>query len=143
MHKLSRLVYTSFMAPDADDSCLDPIVRQSRLNNRKLDITGFLIFDGLRFCQYLEGPADTVFRLLDKIRGDPRHVEVAVKEIVENNNPRFCAEWPMAFAIAHADDSAKDALTNAVDAIQRVNSRTDGSAIADALSLLPTLLVQT
>ena len=40
-----------------------------------------LVFDGQRFCQQLEGPQKAVLKLIERIRNDPRHINV---EIVHN-----------------------------------------------------------
>src|SRR5690348_6252499 len=76
MTDLCHLIYTSYIDPNVDTLCVDEIVRRSRLNNRKLDVTGLLLFDGLCFCEYLEGPEPALSALLDEIRGDGRHFEL-------------------------------------------------------------------
>jgi hypothetical protein len=133
MKILRRLVYTSYLSPDEDDTCVPQIVRHARTNNARLDVTGLLIFDGIRFCQYLEGPADSVLPLLDKIRNDSRHLEVGVKELSETDASRL-TEWPLGLATR--------GQATALDAIHRFDPRTGKSAVALLHSLLHSLGVE-
>lgn len=52
----SRIVYSSQLAPSVPAECVADIVRTARQFNAAHGITGLLVFDGQRFCQYLEGP---------------------------------------------------------------------------------------
>ena len=54
------------------------IAGRARQVNAELDVTGLLIFDGQRFCQQLEGPQKAVLKLIERIRNDPRHINVEV-----------------------------------------------------------------
>jgi hypothetical protein len=54
------------------------IAARARHVNAELDVTGLLIFDGQRFCQQLEGPQKSVLKLIERIRNDPRHINVEV-----------------------------------------------------------------
>ena len=71
---------TTFAALDTLDT-LAEIAAKARQVNAELDVTGLLIFDGQRFCQQLEGPQKAVLKLIERIRNDPRHVNV---EVVHN-----------------------------------------------------------
>lgn len=66
------------MAPDAPLSVVADIANKARLHNAAQDITGLLIFDGLRFCQQLEGPQKSVLALIERIRTDTRHTDVEI-----------------------------------------------------------------
>lgn len=52
---LYEVVYVSTLAPDAPIRVVEAIARKARPANQERDITGRLIFDGMRFCQQLEG----------------------------------------------------------------------------------------
>lgn len=54
------------------------IVGQARVRNAGRDITGLLVFDGLNFCQHIEGPRNELTRLMDRIGQDTRHGDVRV-----------------------------------------------------------------
>lgn len=55
------------------------IVRVYRANDPRMDITGLLVFDGGRFCQYLEGSESAVRELANKIADDEWHINFTVK----------------------------------------------------------------
>lgn len=75
---LYEVLYVSSIAPDQPLSVVAEIAGAARPANAELDITGLLIFDGQRFCQQLEGPQKAVLKLIERIRNDPRHVDVEV-----------------------------------------------------------------
>ena len=74
--ELHEVLYISTLAPDAPLKVVSDIAQQSRKANAARDITGLLIFDGMRFCQQIEGPRQDVLALLERIRQDARHVNV-------------------------------------------------------------------
>ena len=75
---LYEVLYVSTLAPDQPLSVVAEIAGRARHVNAELDVTGLLIFDGQRFCQQLEGPKKAVLKLIERIRNDPRHVNVEV-----------------------------------------------------------------
>lgn len=75
---LYEVLYVSTLAPDQPLSVVAEIAGRARHVNAELDVTGLLIFDGQRFCQQLEGPQKAVLKLIERIRNDPRHVNVEV-----------------------------------------------------------------
>ena len=75
---LYEVLYVSTIAPDQPLSVVAEIAGRARIVNAELDITGLLIFDGQRFCQQLEGPQKAVLKLIERIRNDPRHINVEV-----------------------------------------------------------------
>ena len=66
------------MAADAPLRMVADIASQSRAANITAEITGILVFDGMRFCQHLEGHRKPVLALLERIRQDERHTQVEV-----------------------------------------------------------------
>ena len=75
---LYEVLYVSTLAPDQPLSVVAEIAGRARQVNAELDVTGLLIFDGQRFCQQLEGPQKAVLKLIERIRNDPRHINVEV-----------------------------------------------------------------
>ncbi|MBU0746197.1 MAG: BLUF domain-containing protein [Gammaproteobacteria bacterium] len=75
---LYEVLYVSTLAPEQPLSVVAEIAGRARQLNGELDITGLLIFDGQRFCQQLEGPKKAVLKLIERIRNDPRHINVEV-----------------------------------------------------------------
>lgn len=78
MTDLHEILYCSVLAPDQSASVVGQIASQARSRNAARDVSGILVFDGLRFCEHLEGPRDVILRLMDQIGQDPRHVDVQV-----------------------------------------------------------------
>ena len=66
------------MAEHAPLRIVAAIAGQSRAANLAAGITGILVFDGMRFCQHLEGSRKQVLALLERIRKDLRHTQVEV-----------------------------------------------------------------
>jgi len=75
---LHEIIYVSTLADDAPVRVVADIAIKSRSNNQRADITGLLVFDGLHFCQQLEGCAREVAAAMARIQGDPRHRNVEV-----------------------------------------------------------------
>ena len=78
-----------------DDDVL-AIVRTSRRRNVRAGITGWLLYDGKRFLQLLEGPDARVDDLYGRILVDPRHVDVRLLADGDIDGPRF-SRWGMAY----------------------------------------------
>jgi hypothetical protein len=91
-----QLTYISTRHPQMDPLEVERILASSRRNNRRDGITGFLLFNGHRFLQHLEGPPAMVQATFERISADPRHRAVVVlgrKEV----DSRIFAKWAMAF----------------------------------------------
>src|SRR5690349_557110 len=122
----------SFVSVDADPLSIREIVRESRRKNSERKISGLLIFDGLRLCQYLEGPEDAVYSLSDRIRQDNRHIEFAIKEHGPSPGARRF-EWAMGYALCDDPDDLNE--------LQRC-TRGNGSAFESLERLLPALQIE-
>jgi hypothetical protein len=75
---LYEILYVSTLAPEAPLSVIGDIAAKARLANAERGITGLLIFDGMRFCQQLEGGQKQVLALLERIRQDTRHINMQI-----------------------------------------------------------------
>ena len=75
---LHEVFYCSTLAQDLPPTTVGAIVTQARARNARNGITGLLVFDGLRFCQHLEGSRGALESLMLRIARDPRHVDVRV-----------------------------------------------------------------
>jgi hypothetical protein len=76
--QLYEAIYVSTIAAGLPISSVGDINGKSRIANRTKEITGLLIFDGMRFCQQVEGGQKQVLTLMEKIRHDPRHTNVEI-----------------------------------------------------------------
>jgi hypothetical protein len=103
---VTYLVYvSSAVRPLSDEELMEllrqseelmELLRQSRENNARHGITGLLLYKDGNFMQYLEGPAEEVARLHEKILADRRHKQVITLLRGEAENRHFEA-WAMAF----------------------------------------------
>jgi len=78
MSAVHEIFYCSVLAPDQPIGIVGRIVSQARARNAQHRITGLLVFDGLRFCQHVEGSHDDVVALMRRIEQDSRHQAVRV-----------------------------------------------------------------
>lgn len=71
-----HLSYISRSTDKLSNDELSALEDKSSFNNVKADITGFLVYDGSHFFQYIEGPKENIEKLFLKISSDPRHMSV-------------------------------------------------------------------
>ncbi len=109
---MKSLLYVSrsCLAPGETEFEVNKIVATARSQNEPAGITGALIFTQTHFAQYLEGPADAVDALMEKLRQDPRHADVQVVRAHQFTRRHF-SDWSMAYGgssiyVAHLVRSA-------------------------------------
>jgi hypothetical protein len=90
------IVYSSAARVSFDDGDLATLLMNSRANNRRLGLSGFLMHKQGRFVQVLEGPDDVVRSRYEVIAADPRHTDVAVL-LRESIDERRFADWSMGY----------------------------------------------
>ncbi|AVT83137.1 BLUF domain-containing protein [Rhodopseudomonas palustris] len=97
---LYRLLYVSENRIEGDVAHvareIEGILATSRRNNNALGLTGALIFNCGFFAQVLEGPRETVERIFEVIRHDPRHSKIQVMSAAEVEDREF-PNWTMAY----------------------------------------------
>ncbi len=127
MQKLFELLYTSTLAPGTSVTEVPSIVATARLRNPPQELTGLLVFDGLHFCQHLEGPQRAVMSCIERIRQDLRHVDFEIVHHGDIAQRRF-RRFTMGYAMSDADDFMQQIRAlDGMDAMQRL------------LALVPTL----
>jgi Sensors of blue-light using FAD len=77
---LTSLTYTSLARLDLQTSDLEEIHRSARELNALDGITGLLIFNGTHFLQIIEGTHDAIDDLMGRLRRDPRHSGLEVRD---------------------------------------------------------------
>lgn len=97
-NSLHAFLYCSTLAAQQPISVVGDIVKAAREKNARLGLTGVLIFDGQRFCQYLEGNAAAISDMLQNICLDPRHTDVIVQFHGPQEGPRHFQDWAIAYA---------------------------------------------
>ena len=90
------LVYVSSATQLFSEEDLKALLAQSRDKNKRLGLTGLLLYKDGNFMQVLEGAEDAVLQIYATIQGDPRHhgiLELTRQQIQE----REFASWSMGF----------------------------------------------
>lgn len=124
-----RVIYCSTVTSMMEKDSFIDMVRQSVANNKKLNLTGILLFDGTYFFQVLEGDGEKVNAMIAKIGLDPRHANIQVlssrqvearlfpkwsMELIDANNDFFDATYGGRFdPYTFSDKKALECATNA------------------------------
>ena len=122
-----EMLYVSTMTPTAPVSMVSKIAMQARVSNAVQRITGMLIFDGLRFCQYVEGSKNDVIALFERICADSRHAAITLIHQGPLQERRFNK-----FSLAFANGDDYEALSR----LELLKGETGLSAFAE---MIPTL----
>ncbi len=94
---LKQIIYASSLAPGEDESCIKPILQRAVENNSKNGFTGLLIYVNRSFLQILEGEAEPLDALYEKIREDSRHTKPWTLSAAPIDERQF-ADWSMGLA---------------------------------------------
>jgi len=92
-----QLLYVSKETSPLSDDHLESILKVSRENNNRDQITGFLAYlpNGV-IIQVLEGEKKSVHRTYERIAKDTRHTNATIISEHESDNRQFL-EWSMGF----------------------------------------------
>lgn len=106
MSELITLIYGSCAVEPFSDNQLIALLEQSRRKNKRLNITGMLLYWDCNFLQVLEGDASAVEPLYDEILHDPRHhdVQLFLKRPIL---AREFGNWSMGFANLSGGDMSR------------------------------------
>lgn len=115
MTELHEILYCSLLAPDQPADVVGQIVAQARARNSKEEITGLLVFDGMRFCHHFEGPRRNVLRLMERLEADSRHVQMRVVYEGELLQRRYRA---FDLGLAQVEDSEDIAVVQQFDGVE-------------------------
>jgi hypothetical protein len=102
-----RLLYVSDVAANPASvfrATVHDILITSVRNNRRRRITGFLLCDGARFVQVLEGGRGPVEACFAVIAADGRHEQVEVR--TREHGPRAYPRWSMCAVTLSAQEDA-------------------------------------
>jgi hypothetical protein len=125
--QLHEVLYVSTLSPDSPVKVVSQIAAKARTANEAAGVTGLLVFDGMRFCQQIEGPRKAVLALTERIRHDARHVNVEILHhgpLAERRFRRFSLGY------AAVDD---------VDVLAHIEDAGPEQAMAQFLALLPSV----
>jgi methanogenic corrinoid protein MtbC1 len=95
---LAAVVYRSHAVSTLSPPQLDALTLAAQARNRCESITGLMVYADNCFFQWLEGPVDSVDRIMRSIMNDPRHTDI---EILNNQliHQRSFADWSMKLAL--------------------------------------------
>ncbi|MGK2910558.1 MAG: BLUF domain-containing protein [Sphingobium sp.] len=96
MPEIFQLTYISSARGVISAAECSLILARSRINNRRVNVTGALLFNSKRFLQAIEGEEHTVRNLFAKINQDTRHSAVALLNERQLDARQF-GSWAMAF----------------------------------------------
>lgn len=100
MNRCHSIVYASTAVTPLSDKQLLDLLKTSRENNRRDEITGILLHNKGRFLQCIEGSEAAVKALYATIVRDPRHRDI-LELVNEPIDQRDFASWTMGFAPIH------------------------------------------
>lgn len=91
---LLRIVYRSTATGAFFDTQLEELARAAQANNRRNNVTGVLVYTGVKFVQVLEGEADIVDATFQRIGQDSRHsgIQMMFRGAIEE---RMFGDWAM------------------------------------------------
>lgn len=112
---LITLIYVSSAVKSLESADIQAILRQSREANEKKRITGLLLFKGGNFMQVLEGDAELVDDLHQKICNDPRHTGITTLIRLPIQQRSF-SDWKMGFKdITELTEAEKAGISDYLD----------------------------
>jgi len=91
---LKSLTYTSLAALDLQPEDLEAIHRTARDTNALEGVTGMLIYNGIHFLQVIEGAPNAIDDLVERLRRDPRHNGLEIRDEHEAEQRTF-PDWSM------------------------------------------------
>lgn len=94
---VSRTVYRSRAIRSFTAAELQGLTQVAQSRNGHESITGVLLYDDDQFYQWLEGPTDSIGRVMHSIVNDPRHTGLEVLDKKSDDTRRF-GNWTMKLA---------------------------------------------
>ncbi|MGH8054411.1 MAG: BLUF domain-containing protein [Stenotrophomonas sp.] len=70
------VAYVSTAVAGLTPTDLDHLLVDARAHNQMAGVTGVLLYDGHRFFQYFEGPAEGMERIYERIKNSRMHVQL-------------------------------------------------------------------
>jgi len=105
---VKQLIYTSRSLETISFDFVESILVTADRFNSAHRITGLLLYNETVFMQFLEGPADNMSVVLDRIFNDPRHDD-AKTLYTGYSDQRFYPDWSM--AALQADRTLQSPIT--------------------------------
>ncbi|HEV2595431.1 MAG TPA: BLUF domain-containing protein [Sphingomicrobium sp.] len=131
---LKSLTCTSLGGLDLEAADLEAIHRTAREVNALEGVTGLLIFNGTHFLQIIEGAPDAIKDLLERLRRDPRHngIEIRDERLIEE---RSFPDWSMELVQVSASYfEAKQSVSDRLPAVTAPEVRDRVIRMTEAIS---------
>jgi hypothetical protein len=90
---VSSVLWLSRLSPVSDLNVVKQIWHSARQRNASLGLTGAMVFDGERFCEFLEGHVFDVSAVYRDVEFDPQHVDLRVLHMSLATAPRRLTGW--------------------------------------------------
>lgn len=130
---LHQFVYISHQVDEFTLEGLRELMIQSRAKNKRLELTGLLLFDPPLFFQVLEGPEASIKQIAADIKADKRHRDMDIIYANDNLFEREFSRWRMGFRfLGTGDESSYQHLDERVKRLLRM-SNPNGQLAHDAL----------
>lgn len=115
---LKSVVYTSVATMPIDNVVLKDILAASTRNNKALQLTGLLLYFDGTFIQVLEGPAENVDMMIERIKRDSRNKNMTI--LLDNEiEEREFGEWDMGFKRVYENQDLSETLKlNIIDRLK-------------------------
>lgn len=108
---LYHLVYVSSACEKMSPRHLSEIESISQLNNLKLNVTGVLLYENKKFMQFLEGPENSLLKLISAINNDGRHYGIDVMRFQSIPRRQFPG-WQMRMTFLDEIDNNRGTIFN-------------------------------
>jgi hypothetical protein len=117
-----HIVYMSRATRNLSTQELNDLCEHSADSNRKLRVTGLLVYDGHRYMQVIEGDADIVKGLMQRIACDNRHDHISYMADSPLKERAFAA-WSLACVGFGPNDIAASLLTDVKYRVRNIGDR--------------------
>jgi hypothetical protein len=104
---VSSVLWLSRLSPVSDLSVVKQIWQSARQRNASLGLTGAMVFDGERFCEFLEGHVFDISAVYRDVEFNPQHVDLRVLHMSLAVAPRRLTGWRSGYC----DSSELDVFT--------------------------------
>lgn len=127
-----QLVYASGAMHPFSEQELLVLLEECRTNNTRIGVTGVLLYVGTSFLQVLEGEAEAVESLYERVAEDDRHgaVTLLLRRIVP---VRGFGKWSMGFVNANRKGKEFDGLFDILRNRSFADLREDHKAVRSVL----------
>jgi hypothetical protein len=127
------IVYTSTASESFNEAHLVDVLIRSRRNNKRLALSGMLLYRDGMFLQVIEGPDDALRDRMAIIASDPRHSTVRVL-LEEEISERMFPAWTMGHVEMADEEDRIPGVRSAFDALG------EGRDVTDSLPALRELI---